>query len=319
MKCLVTAIGSMSAEAVISRLARLPGVEVVGCNLHPASWTPASRLVRCFYQVPSAKDAAAYVARLLLICERERVSHLIALTDPEVDVLSAHREAFAVAGIVLCIPPEPAVQVARDKLSIYRRFADHPRIRPIATADLHEAERRAFSWPLIAKPRRGRSSEGQVHIPDAGALQFWGARLVGQDYVVQPCHVGDVMVVDVVRHPEGKAAAAMTRQELLRTANGAGMTVRMQPGHPCDALAQEVADTLDMRGCVNVEFLIVNGVPLLMDINPRFSAGVAFSIMAGYDMVANHLRCFVGENLAPCLAPPDAVYTRGFLEYSLQN
>lgn len=318
MKCLVTAIGSMSAEAVIDRLTLLPGVEVVGCNMHPAAWTPASRLVQHFHQVPSAKEEAAYLARVLKICQDERVSHVIALTDPEVDVLSIHHEQFAALGVVLCMPPRLAVQAARDKLEVYRRFAKHPRVRPITTTDFRQAEFMVFTGPLLAKPRCGRSSEGHVRIPDAAALQFWCERLAGQDYVVQPHHAGEVMVVDVVRHPCGRMVA-MTRQELLRTTNGAGMTVHMQPGHICDALAQEVADDLGVYGCINVEFLVVNGTPLLMDINPRFSAGVAFSIMAGYDMVANHMRCFSGTNLEPCSAPPNAVYTRGFVQHSLQD
>ena len=318
MKCLVTAIGSMSAEVVITHLALLPGVEVIGCNMYPAAWTPASRLVQRFHQVPSVKEEVAYLARLLQICQGEHISHVIALTDPEVDVLSIYQEKFSALGVVLCIPPRTAVQIARDKLEMYRRFAKHPRIRPILTTDFQEARFMAFSGPLLAKPRCGRSSEGQVQIFDAVALQFWGERLDGQDYVVQPLHIGDVMVVDVVRNPDGHSAT-MTRQELLRTTNGAGMVVRMQPEHICDVLAQEVAETLGMYGCINVEFLMVNDAPLLMDINPRFSAGVVFSIMAGYDMVANHLRCFSDKNLEPCATAPNSVYARGFVEHSLQD
>ncbi len=319
MKCLVTAIGSIAAEAVIGRLTLLPGVEVVGCNMHPASWTPASRLVHRFHQVPSAKESVAYVAQLLRICQKDGITHLIVLTDPEVDLLSTHHEAFAAVGTQLCIPPQAAVQLARDKLEIYRRFVDHPRIQPIGTAALGDTEQILFSYPLIAKPRWGRSSEKQVLISDKNALQFWSERLAQQDYLVQPFHTGDVLVVDLVRRPGG-SSVAIARQELLRTANGAGMTVRMLSGHGCCALATEVADMLDLQGCVNLEFFVVDGVPLLMDINPRFSAGVAFSLLAGYDMVANHLRCFTGGNLDPYLPlVTDVIYARGFVEHSLQD
>jgi carbamoyl-phosphate synthase large subunit len=34
-----------------------------------------------------------------------------------------------------------------------------------------------------------------------------------------------------------------------------------------------------------------------MDINPRFSAGISFSILAGYDMVKNHLNCFMDNEI----------------------
>lgn len=319
MRYLVTAIGSMSAEAVIQAIARRPNAAVVGCNMYPKEWTAASRLVERFHEVPSARDSQVYLSRLLDICMRERISHLIPLTDPEVDVLSADRQRFDEMGITLCISPQPAIRTARDKLALHQCFADHPRIHPIPTTYLQGEEHPGFPYPLLAKPRHGRSSEGQVHIADPSALQFWRSRLAGQDYIVQPRCAGDVFVTDVVRQPDGGRSAAMTRQELLRSPNGAGMTVRMQPGHACDALAVEAAKILGLYGCINLEFLVADGAPLLMDVNPRFSAGVAFSMMSGYDMVSNHLRCFDGGQITPCAPPPAKVYARGLVEYFLQD
>jgi carbamoyl-phosphate synthase large subunit len=309
----------MAAESVIRAIASQAGKMVIGCNMHPKEWTAASRLVERFHQVPSARDSAAYLSSVIDICKSERISHVIPLTDPEVDVLSQDRHHLADAGVTLCISPQPAIRLSRDKLAIHQCFADHPRIRPIETADLQKEGDADFPYPLLAKPRRGRSSEGQLNIPDADALRFWRARLFGQDYVLQPYRVGEVFVVDVVRQPDGRRSAAMTRRELLRTPNGAGMTVRMQPGHACDALALEAAEILGLCGCVNMEFLVVESMPRLMDVNPRFSAGVAFSMMSGYDMVSNHLRCFDGSQIEPCMAPPDKVYARGLVEYPMQD
>ena len=317
MKCMITAIGSMSAEAVIQAVARRRGAVVVGCNSYPKEWTAASRLVEYFHQVPSARNSAEFVSRLLEICVSEQITHVVPLTDLEVDALSADRHRFDEMGVTLCISPSPVIQVARDKLALHQRFASHPRIRPIPTLDLQDERQFSFSYPLLAKPRRGRSSEGQVDIPDVVALQFWRAKLTQQDYIVQPRCFGDVFVVDIVRQPDGRRSIAMTRRELLRTPNGAGMAVQMQPGHPCDALGLEVAESLGLYGCVNMEFLVVDGNPLLMDVNPRFSAGVAFSMMAGYDMVANHLRCFEGDPILSCTPPEERTYTRSLIEYSL--
>lgn len=318
MKCLVTAIGSLSAEAVIGRLAQQPGVKIIGCNMYPASWTPASRLVNRFYNVPSAKSDN-YINSLLEICQCENVTHIIALTDPEIDIISDHDEWFISRGIVLCMPSQSAVRMARDKLLIYEKFVNHPRISPILTADFQEVASTTFPLPWIAKPRRGRSSEGHIQITDVDALQFWRKRLANLDYLVQPYYEGSVMVVDVVRQPDDGTSVAVTRQELLRTTNGAGLTVRMQPNHACDVLAREIADSLNIRGCINVEFLVVDNIPLLMDVNPRFSAGVSFTIKAGYDMVKNHLNCFSNGKLDPCVVPRPDVYARGFVEYSLGN
>lgn len=322
MRCLVTAIGSMSAEAVIQSIKRLPGTSVMGCNMHPREWTAAAHLVEHFYQVPPATHSQSYVARLLELCEKERISHVLPLTDVEVDVLSEHRQHFDTRDIVLCISSPSAISIARNKLAMHNFFAMHKRIHPIPTVDLQDPNCISFSFPMLAKPSYGRSSEGIVNISDKMALDFWRSRLRGQDYVIQPRYEGEIFVVDLVRQKDGEnacVAVAMTRQELLRTANGAGMTVHMRPGHSCEALALEVAETLGVLGCVNIEFLVTSESELLMDINPRFSAGVAFSMLSGYDMVENHLRCFNGERIESCKPPPDKVYTRRMVEFSLQD
>lgn len=316
MRCLVTAIGSMSSETVVRTITRQSGTALIGCGIYPREWTAAARLIERFHQVPSAKDSADYLKEVLRICKEERISHIIPLTDPEVDVISEGRHHFEATGVKICIPPQPAIRLARDKFAIHQRFSDHPRIRPIPTTHLMDERATQLSWPLLAKPRFGRSSEGHVAVPNTAALQFHRSELRGEDYVIQPYFHGDVYVVDVVRQIDGGGCVAVTRRELLRTTNGAGMTVRMQPDHKCNALAMEAAEIIDLHGCVNLEFLVVDDRPLLMDINPRFSAGVAFSLMAGYDMVSNHLRCFSGSQIEPATISTDSVYTRGLVEYS---
>lgn len=319
MRCMVTAIGSMSAEAVIGSIERLWPGTVTGCSMHPRSWTPASRFVRSFHQVPPATDAPNYIARIADICAKDAITHIIPLTDPEVDVLTDHGEQLADAGVVVCISPPAAIRAARDKLEIHRIFSNHRSVRPIPTSQLTSTAPPWVRSSMLAKPRRGRSSEGHVRIPDESSLAYWQEMLTGSDYVLQPLLQGDVLVVDVVRPLDGRNAVAMTRQELLRTSNGAGITVRMRPGHPCGALALDASLTLGLQGCFNMEFLEVGGTAYLMDVNPRFSAGVAFSQKAGYDMVINHLRCFLGEPIETFSTPPDAVYARGYIDHLIQD
>lgn len=312
MRFLVTAIGSMSAEAVITGLARRKGVRVFGCNTQPREWVAASRLLDGFCQVPPASDQAAYLSELILICRRVGITHVVALTDPEIDVLSANAKVFLDEGIMLCIPPCEAVRRSRDKMEIYNTFSGSL-VTPIPTLGLDSPRAGELGYPLLAKPKNGRSSEGKTNIPDADALAFWRVRLPADQYIVQPFIKGDVFVTDIVA--DAHVSAWVTRQELVRTPNGAGLTVKVHPGHACGKLAKQVYRTLGLKGCVNIEFLVSAEGVFLMDVNPRFSAGVAFSVLSGYDMVDNHVRCFAGEQLDECGDISGALYTRGFVEY----
>ncbi len=320
MNILITALGSMSAEAVISSLVKIPVVKIVGCNLYPASWTPASRLIESFYQVSSAKNENSYIQDVLSICQNHHINYVIPLTDPEVDVLVKYYSIFEEKGITVCISNPTSIKIARDKYKVYKNFLKHPTITPIPSTTLREADMNLMQFPAILKPRFGRSSEGIHHAKNRSELEFWQHSLKDDEYIMQPYLKGSIIVVDVVRQPDGNDCIAIAREELVRTSNGAGITVRILPQHQCEFLAIEVAHSLQMIGCFNIEFIVMSDQIFLMDINPRFSAGVAFSKMSGYDMALSHLHCFTtGKIESETSNRIEKIYTRGYIEYELKE
>lgn len=309
---LVTSIGSMSADCVIRQLRGLDSVRIVGCDLNPAPWLAASARLDGFHRIRSSHDAQAYLDDIRHICTQEHVSHLIALTDPEVDLLSARSvELAGQLGVQVCTPDAAAVGKARDKLALAALFEQDRAVPVIPTL---EPESSGTALPLLFKPRRGRSSQGQFVARTAADLGYASQAFRSPDYLAQPLLDGRVFVADVVRHAASGATAVACREELIRTANGAGMSVRTVADATLDAQAIEVARRTGVNGCVNIEFLQVDGRYLLMDFNPRFSAGVAFSVLAGYDMVRAHWDCFQGLPPRPAAIRPGQIFTRALLE-----
>ncbi len=294
MNFLVTAIGSMSAEAVIGAIRAASAGAVVGCDTNPRGWLATASLVDAFVQVPMARDAAGYLEALDVICTNHRIDLIIPLTDPEVDVLAANWREDAGRGAVAAISAPRSVARCRDKWLLHETLRSHPIGRIIPTVLLGAADRGVIGFPAIAKPRRGRSSEGVVRVTCNAQLDYLRHGDLYSDYVLQPFIQGDVYTVDVVRQPERREVAAVARRELIRSVNGAGLTVEVAPNPPLEAAAKDLAIALDLRGCVNLEFIRHGDEYLLMDVNPRFSAGVAFTQAAGYEPVVNHLRCFLG-------------------------
>ncbi|WP_225601955.1 MULTISPECIES: ATP-grasp domain-containing protein [unclassified Pseudomonas] len=311
---LVTAIGSFCAEAVIHSLRQAARARVVGISTLPREWTATSALLDAFHRAPPARDVPGYIARVLDICRLEQVTHVLPLIDLEVDALTLHRQEFSTQGVVLCMAPAETVRISRDKWLVYDTFRDHSLIHPIPTWKMEDPEVDGLPFPLHAKPRDGRSSEGLARILDADDLGYLRKKLRTRPYVVQPLLDGDVHVVDIVRRRATGQWAGMARKELVRTSNGAGVTVRMLDEPALLDAAAQVAIALDLDGCINIEFLVGGDWPLVMDVNPRFSGGVAFSHLSGYDMVTNHLRCFSGEALDPPVVPAPAIHARRYVE-----
>ena len=77
------------------------------------------------------------------------------------------------------------------------------------------------------------------------------------------------------------------------------MTVEIFHSHLIEKITSNIGKELDINGCVNMEFIINKDNIFLIDVNPRFSAGIGFSKLAGYNFIESHINCFIGENILP--------------------
>ncbi|OUO91802.1 hypothetical protein B5F40_02930 [Gordonibacter sp. An230] len=293
---LVTAIGSFSAEAVISGLHR-SGLRVVGCDINPRAWLANAIDVDVFHKIPAAKDGESFVAALLDVCREEEAACILPLTDYEVDALSVYRGSFEEKGIHLLLPSKRAVEVCRNKLmfsSCFERGVDGVEVVPAKPV----GDVCPFAFPVVCKPVDGRSSEGVVVL---NSRAEWMAFAPRDGYVVQPFVRGHIATVDVVRHPFSGRVVSVPRIELLRTPNGAGTSVFVFRDVVLERACTLLAEKLDVVGCVNFEFIRdADGVYHLLECNPRFSGGLSFTCGIGYDVVGNHLACFSGsEDIEP--------------------
>ncbi|MDY4007378.1 MAG: ATP-grasp domain-containing protein [Candidatus Limiplasma sp.] len=286
---LVTAAGSASAPAVVERLHAL-GHRVAACDIYPREWNQACMDADAFFQGVPASDAQAYTAQLEEAVKREGVHYLIPLTDVEVDVLCAQKARFAALGCTVCVPDEPCARLCRNKLQMAQALERDGVCRTIPTFSPYEGADLPF--PLMLKPLHGRSSQGQAVVRGREALL--SALSTRDDYIAQPYLEGPVYTVDVARDRFGHVQA-LARLELLRTVNGLGTTVRMLPGHPLEGVCASIAARAGVVGVVNMEFIEHGGEYWFLEVNPRFSGGLGFSVLAGVDFPALNLLCHAGE------------------------
>lgn len=292
MRILITAIGSMSAECAIKHL-KNAGHFVVGCDIYPQEWHYETKLCDKFYRAPFATHEEEYIHFLLSLCEINKLEYLIPLTDLEIDVINKSKKLFEEKGIILCMQRSEVLHIARNKLELYKTFYEDENVPSLRTSLLSEMP---FDFPLpcIAKPYNGRSSEGLIR----NATKEQIAVIKNKDvYIVQEQITGDIFTVDYVRCAKTGNDVAVPRKELLRTKNGAGLTIQTVSDPSLIQLTSYIGNKLNINGCVNMEFILNNDKYYLIDINPRFSAGIAFTTNSGYDVVLNHLRCFNDEDI----------------------
>lgn len=290
---LVTAIGSFSADIVIKNLQK-SGHRIIGIDIYPGEWIANSLQTDAFYQSPYATDRERYISFVNSICVEENIDYIMPLTDVEVDVLT---ECELEKGI-LCVSPRETIAICRDKYHLYRVLYEHGVTCLIPTDQFEKKNIDLYAYPLVAKPRKGRSSQGLHYISSEKELRFLAEMNNLDDFVIQPKREGRVITVDILRDRE--FFMATPRVELLRTPNGAGTSVKVFANEKIQTIAKEIADILDIRGCVNFEFIWSGKDLYFLECNPRFSGGIVFSCIAGYDYINNHLKCF-------CQLPTDGV------------
>lgn len=312
MRFIVTAIGSFSADCVINTL-KSSNHYVVGCDIYDGHWHPVSKDCDVFYQVPYAIDENAYINSLLDISGKEYITHIIPLTDLEIDILNKYRGKFENKGIMLCMQSTECLSIARDKYNLCRMFENDAQVnipRYIRSEELTNSMDLFF--PLVAKPNKGRSSEGLFRIYSKEELHSF---FDFTDYIIQEMIEGSVYTVDYVRDTVGNDFS-VPREELLRTKNGAGTTVRILHDNVLSETVSYIGKKLGICGCVNMEFIfnVKKNKYFLIDINPRFSAGVAFTNLIGYDMVTSHVNCFMNKAILPPVTYEEQIVAKRYVE-----
>lgn len=310
MNILITAIGSMSAECVISALIK-QGHQIIGCDIYPSEWHYVSRLCNKVYQIPLATENQAYINALTTICLEQQIHALIPLTDIEIDILNKWRTHFINLNILLCIQSEYTLSIARNKYQLHHFFLEDKNVPSIPTYKASEIYSAEIPLPCIAKPYNGRSSEGLMLLStkeELSAVQF------KENYIIQKFIKGAIYTVDYIRCQRTSEDFAIPRQELLRTKNGAGLTIQLSNNSILKELVSYIGNRLEINGCINMEFLYANEQFYLIDINPRFSAGIAFSYLASYDMINSHLNCFINKDIMPKIRYQETLMTKKYKE-----
>ncbi len=309
MNILITAIGSMSAKMVTASLQAVEGLNLFACDIHKREYLPLAEKFNGFYQIAPASEASM-IDEILEICSKNNIHIIFPLTDPEVDRFAEARELFDNKNIKIATPSPETVKMCRNKWGFYTILKDVSEVQLIPTYLKKDLSGRDITFPIIAKPATGRSSQGLFKIHNQKMLKCF---LDFEDYVFQEFIEGSIITVDIVRDKKGNIFS-LARKELIRSANGAGLTVEVIPNDEyLQHAIMRICSALKIVGCINMEFIKKENNYFLMDINPRFSAGIAFSKLAGYDFAKQCLKIFTNREIS--VPPPQTIKYGVFAKY----
>lgn len=254
-------------------------------------WTAA----RFVYPSPTERPDE-FVAALLRHVRETGYSAVYPIANLTVRPIAAHYDAF-MAVTRLGIPPPAILDGAMDKRATIRAAREggipHPRTFLVDEDGPIDGAFRSLLFPMVLKPAIGFGSRGLSIVTNEAdaraayrsAVAAHGPMLL-QEYIPLRDEIGVYTIVD---RPGNLAAVTVHRRIRSYPVSGGPSTLRETIRHPgAVELARQLLTRLDWWGVAMVEFRVDDrdGVPKLMEVNPRFWGSLQLSILAGVDFPA---------------------------------
>lgn len=293
---LVTAIGTITATAIVTELKKTGAYYLIGADINPQNQIVTSLDVDEYYVFPYAsKDD--YLKFVLDFCRQHKVDYYYAVLDIEVVKISKARDKFEEIGTKLCMANYEYCRICHFK-NIFNEWIRHnvPEIYIRTYQSFDEIE----SFPVFIKPVEGVASAGCRIVYTMEELKKEvSPEAFNKDIIVQELMKGDVITVDLVRNKKTGQKAQMQRRELLRNKNGCGIAVEIVHYPQLEEICNTLMEKLDLDGVSNAEFFCIEKEERvqfrIIEINPRFSAGSRYTCMAGVNTVLNAKRISDGQ------------------------
>ena len=328
MNLLVTNTRNAQAYAIIRFLrpyAQKIVVTMEGDNRLAARLSHAanSRLVDKRYYTPSpAKDwragkiqrentetEEAYIRAIERICEQEKIDTIFPSFDPHVYVFAKNKERFDRFGVLIPIPDYETVIVTVDKFRTIcaAQEAGFPCPRTYLPESMDDLRRisEELGFPLVIKPRFTAGGRGMEIVRDSRELSAkMRFVLEKQDMpMIQEYIPGrEKPNINFLLSKSGELKVGFSGRQLrhfFRLSLNVPTARESSVPEPYVEHATRLAKNLGYWGAINIEtkFDPRDGIPKLMEINPRFAASLGTRIELGINEPLLCLKIARGEEV----------------------
>lgn len=255
---------------------------------------PAVYEADAFYLVPRI-TAPDYLDVVLGICEKEKITGVFSLIDPELSLLAKERERFLAVGTTPIVSDYDLVETCFDK---YRMFEMLTKMQ-IPTAKCY-ADKESFykaeeageiSYPVFVKPVRGSAS---IHINKVGSKKEIEVLCdLYDDLMIQEYMDGTEYGADVyVDMLSGKCTDIFVKKKIKMRAGETDKSVSFKD-EKLFALIRDFAEKCGFRGMIDIDIFEIGGVYYISEVNPRFGGGYPHAYNCGVNfprLLANNLN-----------------------------
>jgi carbamoyl-phosphate synthase large subunit len=301
MKLLITAIGCPGFITIFKNARCLfPDLEIHGCDVAKNS---NKEKVDSFFIVPNGNNKD-YPDLILEYCIKNKISHLIPLSDEEIISIGTNIKKFEANKIKIFGESKPLIKDVFNKSFLYKELSDF-NISP----DFKDIKNRkdfcnAFNYfqsknkKMCIKPSFSHGSRGFSIIEDIDYDYYLSKKsinkipydqflkIIGErniDLVAMEFLPGEEYSVDTVMFNNTFYNVIRSRDE---TINGISSKCTIKKNEDLKNISKEIYEKFKFKYIVNIQFKKdVDGNLKILEINPRIPGGIGFSILSGVEML----------------------------------
>ncbi len=292
---LVTGAGGASGIGAIQSLTDKNDHQVIGVDMDPTA--AGLYLADAGSPIPPADDPT-WAEKMAQIVEEFGVEVIIPTVDEELTVLQSLSQAVGEVPIVA--PKQDVIEIARDKYRTMQELskAGVPTPKTWLGTDTDQIPNTAF--PLIVKPRAGRGSRGvqRVETPTELATHLKTTTIDAERLLCQECLSGPEYTTSVVGTNCNRLLSVVPKEALKKEGSTVLGATRQMPA--VDEICRQIFETLQPAGPLNVQQLLdEDGIPRVIEINPRFSSTSCLTVAAGVNEFDLLVRDALGQQVDP--------------------
>lgn len=269
------------------------GGKVYATNTHPdATGFLAADVAEI---VPPSADPT-YVDVMVGLCKQWNIKLLFSLHDWDAPTLARARQKFLDVGTIPVMGSAELLATCLDKLATVREMEMLGVAVPRTVQTVGDALAQ-LKFPMVVKPRWGQGSVGLYKVSSedelkaAFALSDLQARRFAAacpeidasapQVLIQECVEGPEFGCDIVNDLEGKFRRAFVKHKFaMRSGETDAAESVSRP--EIETVAAKIGEWSKHLGCMDSDWMIgVDGIPYLIELNPRFGGGYPFTHCAG--------------------------------------
>ena len=319
---LITAAGNVFMPGTTACLKKNGerNIRLIGADMNDD--TTMLQMVHAFYPVPRGDDSQ-YVEVLLDICRKEKVDVLLPIMSVELEALAKNSARFEEIGTMVSVSKPAQLEIANDKLKLFRYLQSQglpcAAFRSAATVPQLRDAVYELGYPekkVCVKATDGSGSRG-FRILNANTTKY--DRFFHEkpssceisleelcQLLQEKAHFPELIVMQYLPGCEYTADLLARDGQVLY--NCCRKSLRMENSIMLDSvvvhnpeverLCAQVVESLGLDG--NVGFDVredENGVPFIMECNPRITAGIPVFYHAGVNLPYLCVKKVLGEEL----------------------